>query len=235
MMSGVIDRIRNDLKERADPIVKKKNERFFKESVLYHGLRNAETNRIAKEYWKEVKPLGKERIFEMCEDLLSSDYSEEAFIVCDWIPNLKKLFVWEDLFTFRRWIDDHLNTWAKVDAFCNHSVGDFIGLYPDAVQELKSWTGSNNRWMRRASAVSLIIPSRRGEYLEDIFEIALMLLEDEDDMVQKGYGWMLKESSKQHREEVFEFVMRNKRRMPRTALRYAIELMPSNMRIEAMS
>ncbi len=42
-------------------------------------------------------------------------------------------------------------------------------------------------------------------------------------MVQKGYGWMLKEASKPYQEEVFDFVMKNKTVMPRTALRYAIE------------
>jgi len=52
--------------------------------------------------------------------------------------------------------------------------------------------------------------------------------------VQKGYGWMLKVAADKYRKEVFEFVMQRKDRMPRTALRYAIEKMPSELKRKAM-
>jgi 3-methyladenine DNA glycosylase AlkD len=54
-------------------------------------------------------------------------------------------------------------------------------------------------------------------------------------MVQKGYGWLLKEASRKHQQEVFEFVVKHKRVMPRTALRYAIEKMPQDLRKQAMA
>ena len=57
---------------------------------------------------------------------------------------------------------------------------------------------------------------------------------DRDDMVQKGYGWMLKAASQAHQEEVFSYVMQHKAVMPRTALRYAIEKMPPLLRAQAM-
>lgn len=88
--------------------------------------------------------------------------------------------------------------------------------------------------MRRAGAVSLIIPARRGKFLKDILEIADLLLIDEDDLVQKGYGWMLKAASQAHEREIFEYVMKNKNVMPRTALRYAIEKMPKELKTKAM-
>ena len=88
--------------------------------------------------------------------------------------------------------------------------------------------------MKRASAVSLIIPAGKGLFLDIIFEIADNLLLDKDDLVQKGYGWMLKAASKSHQQEVFDFVMKNKSIMPRTSLRYAIEKMPNEMRKQAM-
>ena len=56
--------------------------------------------------------------------------------------------------------------------------------------------------MRRAAAVTLILPARKGKFLEDIFEIADSLLLDTDDLVQKGYGWMLKEASKKHQKQL---------------------------------
>ncbi len=96
------------------------------------------------------------------------------------------------------------------------------------------WARSENRWLRRAAAVSLILPARRGRFLVEVFEIADRLLTDGDDMVQKGYGWMLKEASRLHQQDVFDYVVRNRRVMPRTALRYAIELMPKELRAGAM-
>lgn len=54
-------------------------------------------------------------------------------------------------------------------------------------------------------------------------------------MVQKGYGWMLKEASNLYPEEVFQYVVRHKRKMPRTALRYAIEKLPPGLRKKAMA
>jgi 3-methyladenine DNA glycosylase AlkD len=53
-------------------------------------------------------------------------------------------------------------------------------------------------------------------------------------MVQKGYGWLLKEASRRHQKEVLNYVLKNKAWMPRTALRYAIELMPKELKAEAM-
>jgi 3-methyladenine DNA glycosylase AlkD len=73
-----------------------------------------------------------------------------------------------------------------------------------------------------------------GKFLNDVFEIANRLLKDEDDLVRKGYGWMLKAASQAHLKEVFNYIMKNKKDMPRTALRYSIEKMPLDLKAEAM-
>ncbi len=59
-------------------------------------------------------------------------------------------------------------------------------------------------------------------------------MQDQDDLVQKGYGWLLKEASNKFPKEVFEFVVHRKNKMPRTALRYAIEKMSKELKMEAM-
>jgi 3-methyladenine DNA glycosylase AlkD len=171
----------------------------------------------------------------MCEELYISDYCEEAFVVSFWAPKLSIQFQKSDIKIFKKWIDKYINNWAKCDGFCNHTIGDFIEKYPEYINELKRWSKSPNRWMKRASAVSLIVPAKKGKYLTDAFEICEQLLEDKDDMVQKGYGWLLKEESRVHQKEVLEYVLNNKAKMPRTALRYAIELMPENLRKKAMA
>ena len=62
----------------------------------------------------------------------------------------------------------------------------------------------------------------------------IILLHDEDDLVRKGYGWMLKEASRAWPNEVLEFVLQRRAKMPRIALRYAIELLPPDWRKRAM-
>jgi 3-methyladenine DNA glycosylase AlkD len=76
---------------------------------------------------------------------------------------------------------------------------------------------------------------KQEKYLSDAYKTADILLEDEDDMVQKGYGWMLKEAANKRPQEVFDYVMEHKAKMPRTALRYAIEKLPPAWRKRAMA
>ena len=65
-------------------------------------------------------------------------------------------------------------------------------MYPEKMKYLKKWAKMPGRWMKRASAVSLIVPARKGIFLKEILSLLTYLLTDSDDMVQKGYGWMLK-------------------------------------------
>jgi 3-methyladenine DNA glycosylase AlkD len=80
----------------------------------------------------------------------------------------------------------------------------------------------------------LIIPAKNVKFLQDIFEISDILHSDKDDMVQKGYGWMLKAASQAHQDEVFNYVMKRKATMPRTSLRYAIEKMSPELKAQIM-
>lgn len=166
--------------------------------------------------------------------MYKSDYTEEAFVVSFWGTNFNDFTVPEDLTVFENWIEKYINNWAKCDGFCNHTVGDLIMKHPDKIKELKRWAKSDNKWLRRASAVSLIVPAKKGDFLKEAFEISNILLTDNEDMVQKGYGWLLKEESRVNQKEVFDYVMKHKKEMPRTALRYAIELMPKGLKIKAM-
>jgi 3-methyladenine DNA glycosylase AlkD len=233
-MDGVIGQIRRELEAQADPELQRTSRRFFKEEIRCYGMKTAAVIAIAKKYWKEVKLRNKPEIFALCEELYRSGYMEESFIVSEWAHALSGQYEREDLVVFRRWIDTYIANWASCDGFCNHTMGDFIEHYPETIEELKRWTQSENRWMRRAAAVSLIVPAKHGKYPGDAIAIADLLLTDKDDMVQKGYGWLLKEVSRQHTDTVFAYVMKNKRAMPRTALRYAIELMPKELKAEAM-
>lgn len=233
-MDPVIAQIRKELEGHADPEIQKTSLRFFKEEITCYGMKTATVMAIAKKYWKEVKDRPKPEIFGLCEELYKSGYLEESFIVSNWSHALSGRYEPGDFTRFRHWVDTYISNWASCDGFCNHTMGDFIEQYPEYVKELKGWTRSGNRWMRRAAAVSLIVPAKQGKFLDEAIGIADLLLTDSDDMVQKGYGWLLKEASRKHQAEVFEYVMKNRKVMPRTALRYAIELMPKELKTEAM-
>ena len=233
-MDPIILRIRKDLTSSADPETRQNFQRFFKEEIRCHGVKVPAVNKIANRYWKEIKSRDKQEIFALCEELYQSGYCEEAFVVSAWAPKLAGRYESSDIAVFRYWIDTYITNWATCDGFCNHTMGDFIEQFPEYIDDLKRWTKSGNRWMRRAAAVSLIIPAKHGKFLNEVIEIAELLLTDSEDMVQKGYGWLLKEASRNHTDEVFAYVMRNKKVMPRTALRYAIELMPKEMKDMAM-
>lgn len=97
-------------------------------------------------------------------------------------------------------------------------------------------TKSKNRWERRASAVALIYPiNHNKKILPHVFKTATILLQDNDDLVQKGYGWMLKVASQKFPDAVLKFINQNKSKMPRTALRYAIEKYPQKIRKQILN
>lgn len=233
-MNKIIEDLRQTLSENSSEQLKISTQHFFKEGVKCYGIKSAKVGNIGNEYFKAIRGASKSEIFNLCNELWQSGYIEESIIACNWSYNLNKDFEHADFKVFENWIDGSVNNWASCDTFCNHTVGTFIEMFPQYLTELKRWTQSKNRWMRRAAAVSLIVPARRGKFLKDILEIADLLLIDQDDMVQKGYGWMLKVASQKHQDVIFEYVLANKAQMPRTALRYAIEKMPRDLKVVAM-
>jgi 3-methyladenine DNA glycosylase AlkD len=237
VQADIIARIITDLTENVDEKTKNSYSRFFKEEVKCRGVKSSAVGKIAKDSFKELKQAGqadKQNIFLLCEELLQSDYCEEAFIAFEWAYQVRAEYTEADFFVFERWVENYVNNWAKCDTLCNHAVGSFIEKFPSCIENLKLWAQSDNRWFRRASAVTLVLPARKGLFLPEIFEISDLLLTDKDDLVRKGYGWMLKEASKPHQQEVFDYVMKNKKEMPRTSLRYAIEKFPADLRARAM-
>lgn len=234
-MNDVIKKIRDELGKNADEKIREGNRRFFKEDICCYGMKTVTVGAIAKKYFKLVKDSPKKEILRLCDELWQRREMEERFIACNWSYAVHADFTPGDFKIFRRWVDARVSNWAECDTLCNHTIGEFLEMYPQYVAELKKWAVSKNRWMRRAAAVSLIVPARRGKFLDDVFAIADILLEDEDDMVQKGYGWMLKVAASPHLSKVFRYVMAHKAAMPRTALRYAIEKMPADLKAKAMA
>lgn len=108
-----------------------------------------------------------------------------------------------------------------------HTFGALLGKYNELFEQVKQWTLSDNFCVRRASAVILIYPIRKNQFeMIDPFVISNRLMKDENRLVQKGYGWMLKVLSERKKDEVIAYLIDNKLTMPRLPLRYALEKMP---------
>lgn len=230
-MDSVLGEIRAELRESVDAKTKASSQMFFKEKVTAYGVRTKTVNIIAKKYYKKLN--GNAEVFKVCEELFRSGMLEEAFIagkMADYVG----VYDEADFEVFERWVNLYVDNWATCDTLCNHANGSFVTAYPGYVERLVEWTGSENMWVRRAAAVSLVVPAKKGLFLEEAFRIADLLMDEKEDLVQKGFGWLLKEESRTKQKEVYEYVLSKRAVMPRTALRYAIELMPQDMRKEAM-
>jgi 3-methyladenine DNA glycosylase AlkD len=234
-MPDIINKIREELICNADEKTRISAERYFKGGVKIYGLKSSAVSLISKTYYKVIPDKSKSHVFHLCNELWKSGYMEESFIACNWSYNVRKQYEPADFDVFENWVNNYIDNWASCDTLCNHTVGTFVVMYPEFLSGLKRWASSDNRWVKRASAVSLIVPAKNGRFLNDVFAIADILHSDEDDMVQKGYGWMLKVASQAHQQEVFRYVLGKKDTMPRTSLRYAIEKMPVELKAMAMA
>jgi 3-methyladenine DNA glycosylase AlkD len=232
--NNILIKIRQRLKECSDPKTKETGPKFFKEQIKLHGVKVANVTKISKEYFEHIKDQEKNDIFDTCEDLWKSGYIEESFIACNWSYYMRERYSSNDFLIFEEWLKSYVTNWASCDTLCNHTIGTFIVKYPEYLSKIIKWTESDNRWLCRGAAATLIIPARKGKFLKEILNIADRLLLNQDYLVQKGYGWMLKAASEAHEKEIFRYVMKNKDKMPRTSLRYAIEKMPKELKKEAM-
>ncbi len=234
-MQEILAEVRQALLDLADHKIRESGQRFFKEPIKTYGVKLPEVNKISADIFNRLKKSTNAEVFGLCGELWTSGYFEESIVACNWSYRLRKQYVEDDFDIFEEWVTKYVTNWASCDTLCNHTIGAILERYPVLLYRIKEWAGSENRWVRRASAVSLIVPARRGLFLPEVFEIAESLLTDNDDLVRKGYGWLLKTAAETNQDAVFDFIMRHKTEMPRTALRYAIEKMPPDLKSLAMN
>jgi 3-methyladenine DNA glycosylase AlkD len=126
----------------------------------------------------------------------------------------KELF---DLYIRRH---DRINTWDLVDRSAPYVVGGYLFDQPRKI--LYKLAGSKNMPERRTASVSTGYFIRQGD-VEDTFKIAEMLINDEQDLIHKATGWMLRAAGGVDRQKLLNFLDKYAASMPRTTLRYATE------------
>ena len=233
----VIDNLKNSLNKLIDTEYKENQFKYHSNEFLLLGVRTNYVRKLITETNKQIKSWNEKDVYNLIESLLQMNYNEYIIIgfgiAYKWTKNLRI----DHFPIFESWLEKYVVDWGQCDDLCCGILGKVIYQFPQLIDGnlIQNWTKSENMWLRRASAVSMIISLRSGLYLSKAFIIADNLLMDDQDLVKKGYGWMLKEASKKFQNEVFKFVMERKRTMPRTALSYAIEKMDFTLKEQAMS
>ena len=126
-----------------------------------------------------------------------------------------------------------INNWDLVDASAPGIVGRH--LPPGKGRRiLGRLAKSEVLWERRIAMVSTLEHIRRG-HLDNTFWLAERLLKDPEDLMHKATGWMLREAGKRDVDALRKFLVRHAGKMPRTALRYAIERLSPTERRKWMS
>jgi 3-methyladenine DNA glycosylase AlkD len=130
------------------------------------------------------------------------------------------------------------NNWDLVDLSAPYLLGVGLqyptadGLRPDR-SLLDRLADSDNLWEQRIAIVSTLGLIRAGQYA-DTLRIAERLLPHPHDLIHKAVGWMLREVGKRDKPRLEAFLAQHYARMPRTALRYAIERFPAPERQQWM-
>lgn len=114
-----------------------------------------------------------------------------------------------------------VNNWDLVDTSAPYILGEYsfeVCSHFEMDQLLKS----KRHWDRRIAMLSTFAFIRKGDS-RLTFQYALSLLEDEEDLMHKAVGWMLREAGKRDKKALEAFIKANGEKMPRTMLRYSIE------------
>lgn len=234
-MHEIVRTLLREIKAVDKPANRTDYQRFFKEKLEHPiGLKTPVLRKVSNSVFKTVSQLGKDEILTICDEMLAGRRRYMRFVAFEWAGKLERSYEKKDFARFERWLKEYVDGWGSCDHLCG-VLGKLITRFPDLSRRRGRWSRAKNMWLRRASAVALIEPVQHGLLLHDVFETATVLLKDEEDLVQKGYGWMLKVTGDYFFEDARRFVMRHKEEMPRTALRYAIEKWPPARRREAMA
>lgn len=220
------------LRKHATPENKKINEWFFKTGPgqygfgdQFIGVKVPKARLVAKEFsnltFQDLKTLLHSPIHEdrtLAVMILRGQY-EKAAKAADRLL-LKKIFD----FYFQN--KKRINNWDLVDGSAPYISGHYIFVNPDSRKKIFSLVHSKSMWDRRIAMLSTYYFIRQNQFNETL-KLAKILLKDEEDLMHKASGWMLREVGKKDLKTLRGFLNLYTALMPRTMLRYAIEKLPN--------
>jgi 3-methyladenine DNA glycosylase AlkD len=203
---------------------------FFKEEIRSHGWYTAALRRAVRQCRREILL---ERDFEFltkaADQLFSGPVLEEKIAGVFLLEGLDAQCGDREFAMFESWLD-RISSWADHDGLVHCLISPMIARKPARSKFVFRWAKSPNRWHRRAACVALIRGARAKKLFPDIVKLSDSLLADQDDMVQKGLGWLLRETAKFDAKRTVPYLMKIRGRAPRLVLRTACETLPIAVR-----
>ncbi len=156
--------------------------------------------------------------------LIKSKFHEERMLGLVFLVNLYKKVKTdsEEEKIFKIYVKHfkYINNWDLVDTSCPHIVGKYLMNRDRSI--LYEWIKSDDLWIRRIGMLANWWFVRKGD-LKDVFKMAKILLKDDEDLMHKAVGWMLREAGKKDQTRLEKFLNLHAHKMPRVMLRYSIE------------
>jgi len=203
---------------------------FFKEEIKSHGWYTAALRREAvRQRHIILQEYRLDFLLEVADRLFAGGVLEEKTFAVLLLEKLHDKFGDAEFRRFESWLP-RISSWADHDALVYYLIGPMIAIKPTRTTSIFLWAKSKNRWHRRAACVALIPGTRRKMFFPEIVRLSNLLLNDSDDMVQKGLGWLLRETAKADAKRTVPYLMRIRVRASRLVLRTACETLPVNMR-----
>ncbi|HEY6765220.1 MAG TPA: DNA alkylation repair protein [Candidatus Sulfotelmatobacter sp.] len=222
--------IRKALKDGGSPEHASGVQGFFKDEVKSHGWYTAELRREARRFRQELLQVYDFAfLVEVADQLFSGSVLEEKVAAVFLLEKLHTKCGDAEFRLFESWLD-RISSWADHDALVHYLIAPMVAANPALTKRVFVWAKSRNRWRRRAACVALIRGARVKMFFPEIQKLSDSLLVDEDDMVQKGLGWLLRETAKFDGERTVPYLMGMRGRAPRLVLRTACETLPIHVR-----
>lgn len=208
---------------------------FFKEEIKSRGWYTAELRKVAVRFRRTIlDERGPDFLVKVADRLFRGRVLEEKVFAVFLLEKITDQLGEDQFRLLESWLP-RITSWADHDGLVHYLIAPLVVADPRRVKRLFAWAASPNRWHRRAACVGLIQGARRRMFLPEIQRLAALLLRDQDDMVQKGLGWLLRETAKADRKRTVPFLMKIRRRTPRLVLRTACETLPVNLRARILA
>lgn len=205
-------------------------ERFFKEEIQSRGWYTDELRKVAVRFRKAIlADCDQKFLLAVADKLFRGCILEEKVFAVVMLQGVVRQFGEAEFKLFASWLP-RVSTWADHDGLASYLLGPMIAVEPKRARVVLTWAKSRNRWLRRAAAVSLIRAIREQKCRREVVQVSQLLLNDEDDMVQKGLGWLLREAAKYDHDQTLPYLMKIRRKAPRLVIRTACETLPAGER-----
>ncbi len=210
-------------------------QRFFKHEVQSRGWYTGELRKVAMRFRRTIiAENGLPFLLQVADQLFRGEVLEEKIFAVVMLQGTVEHFGKAEFKLFESWLN-RVTAWADHDALVHYLIGPMIAANDAFLSRPPRWAKSRKRWHQRAAAVSLIHSTRQHKNFGDIQRITEMLLTSDDDMVQKGLGWLLREAAKANPKQTVEYLMTVRDRTPRLVLRTACETLPAATRARVLA